>query len=442
MDMGNELVIQIMLLLVLIMVNAIFAASEIAIVSSNRGRVERLAKEGNKPAQKLVSFIDEPSQFLATIQIGITLAGFMASASAATTLAAYVSPILLTIGLSAAISNQLAVVLITLVLAYLTLVFGELYPKRIGMQQAERLALKTVSGIALLAKIFRPIVWLLTKSTDLLMVMTRQEKTTPEQLQTYEQLQLILDTIEQGVFTNEQREQFRDLVAFQEKQLDEVMLARADVVFLNLDDPIETIFDQIKKAKATRFPVYRGDIDEIIGFLYVKDMYYYMLEHVQTALPSIPWGALLRKPVFFVEHNFAHDALHQLQQQGAHMAAVIDESGGVSGVVTMELLAQAIIGESFEEEEHSRDEVQRISRFTYLIDGATPLEEINKKFDLALKSAHVVTIGGYLSEKLGHLPVVSEIVKLPQDRIVIQAVTVEQHRVETVKLTVLKKTHT
>lgn len=384
----------------LILLNAFFSASEMAIVSVNKNKIKILSQEGDHKARLLMDLMEQPNKFLSTIQVSITLAGFLASASAALGMADDLGGWLQTLGVPYA--TQIAVVLVTLALSYVTLVLGELYPKRLALQHALKISLATVRPVLFLSKLMAPFVYLLSASVTLLLKLTRQ-KTTPSEDEFSEDdvMSMVEVGQEAGFLKEEGARMISSIFAFDDKLAYEVMTPRTDVFTIDIDDPQEEYVDELMELRYSRIPVYEDDMDNIIGILNIKD---YLIQAKEIGFENIDLRKILRKPYFIPESKKIDDLFRELQSAKQHIAILIDEYGGFSGIVTMEDLIEEIVGEIDDEFDEEEPSIQMVGPNEYLLDGAVSLGDLNDELDLDLQSENSETLGGFLLEILGEIP--------------------------------------
>ncbi|KJZ93814.1 Magnesium and cobalt efflux protein CorC [Clostridium sp. IBUN22A] len=329
---------QIILIVILTLINAFFASAEMAIVSINKNKVKHLAEEGNKKATILLKLMEEPTKFLSTIQVGITLAGFFSSASAATGLSGTFGELLKSIGIP--YSNEIALVVVTVILSYITLVFGELFPKRIALQNAEAIAMFSVKPILFVSKVTLPFIKLLSLSTNLLIklfgfnVDGLDEKVSKEEIKS-----MVEVGQEHGVINETEKEMIDSIFEFDDKLAYEVMTPRTNVYLINIDIPLSEYIDELIEERYSRVPVYEGDTDNIIGILYMKDFF---IEARKFGFDNVDIRSILQEPYFIPETKNIDELFKELQSCKKHMAILIDEYGGFSGIVSIEDLIEEI----------------------------------------------------------------------------------------------------
>lgn len=427
MDSGpSSILLELLLILVLVLVNAFFAASEMAIVSINKNKVSLLAEEGSSKAKYLLKLLNEPSRFLATIQVGITLAGFLASASAATNISKHISYIFE--GFNIPGSDEIAVVVITILLAYITLVFGELFPKRIALQKSEQIAMFAVTPIIFVSKIASPFVKMLTASTNLLVKIfglnldNLEEKVSEEEIRS-----MIKVGEENGVINEIEKDMIDGIFKFDDTLAKEIMTPRRNVFALELNTPIEEQINRISEEQYSRIPVYENDIDNIVGVLYMKDLFFKLKD---GDIRSINIKEMLR-PAYFVPETKNIDALfRELQNTKNHMAILIDEYGGFSGIVTIEDLIEEIMGNIFDEYDECTDYIKKVDSNSYLINGLIPIDEVNENLNIKLPSDDIDTIGGFVVNLLGTIPKENDDSVIEYDNLIFKIEKVNEKRIE------------
>jgi putative hemolysin len=392
---------QLFILALLILINAYFASAEMAIVSVNRNKVKILAQEGDNKAKLILDFLEQPNRFLSTIQVAITLAGFLASAFAATGIADDVAALLSKLHIIP-YTRQVAVVLVTVVLSYFSLVLGELYPKRMALQHSLKIARFTVGSIIFISKLTAPFVWLLSTSVTLLLKLTKQQITSEQDGFSEDEVMSMVEVgQETGFLKEEGAKMINSIFAFDDKLAYEVMTPRTDVFAINIDDPQEKYINELMELRYSRIPVYEGDSDNIIGILNIKD---YLIAAWSGGFENVDIREILRKPYFVPESKNIDELFRDLQSSKQHIAILIDEYGGFSGIVTMEDLVEEIVGDIDDEFDEAEEELTQLDENTYLLDGLISLDDLNEDLGLNLVSENSETLGGYLIEKLGKIP--------------------------------------
>lgn len=430
MDIDPDLFLQILLLIALTGINAFFAASEMAVVSLNKNKISTLAQEGNKKAQKLLELIDEPNRFLSTIQVAITLAGFFASASAATGISVYLADFFNTF--SFPYSETIAIVIVTVILSYFTLVFGELFPKRVALQKSEQISLASVNIIIFVSKIAAPFVKILSLSVTALLKLFHMNQDNIEEAVSEEEIKALLAAGQHSGVINETGKEFiESIFEFDDRLAFEIMTPRPDVYMLDLDDSLDEWLDELLAMRYSRIPVYQNDQDEIIGILHLKDL---IIEAKQKGFDKIDLKSILQKP-YFVPESIKIDVLFKkMQKAKVYMAILIDEYGGFSGIVTMEDLVEEIVGDISDEDDEIIENIIKTTEGNYIISGSIPLDDLNEALKLNLHSENHETLNGYLIDQLGIIPDAESKDMIKFDNLQFEILEVKDKCIEKVKL--------
>lgn len=430
MDIDPDLFLQILLLIALTGINAFFAASEMAVVSLNKTKISTLAQDGNKKAQKLLALIDEPNRFLSTIQVAITLAGFFASASAATGISVYLADFFNTFSLP--YSETIAIVIVTVILSYFTLVFGELFPKRVALQKSEQVSLASVNIIIFVSKIAAPFVKILSVSVTALLKLFHMNQDNIEEAVSEEEIKALLTAGQHSGVINETGKEFMESIfEFDDKLAFEIMTPRPDVYMLDLDDDLTKNMDELLTMRYSRIPVYQNDQDEIIGILHLKDL---IIEAKQKGFDKINLKSILQKP-YFVPESIKIDVLFKkMQKAKVYMAILIDEYGGFSGIVTMEDLVEEIVGDISDEDDEIIENIIKTTEGNYIISGSIPLDDLNEALKLNLHSENHETLNGYLIDQLGIIPDAESKDMIKFDNLQFEILEVKDKCIEKVKL--------
>lgn len=392
--------IQILVLILLITLNAFFASAEMAFVSLNDAKIEKEAKGGNKKAKQIHKMLQEPSKFLATIQIGITLAGFLSSAFASESFADELAPILnnlIPIGL--ATWNTISIVLITIILSYFTLVFGELVPKRFAMKNCEKVAYASVGVIKAISLVTAPFVRFLTFSTNfvskLFGVSAQDEETVTE-----EEIRMMVDVGEEkGAIEETEKELINNVFEFNDKVVSEVMIHRTEIFAVDIKNNISDVLNQIDDVKYSRIPVYDESIDDIKGVLYTKDLIKVLKKQKDVKVKTI-----MRDAYFVSENKPIDDLFRELQKSKMQMAIVLDEYGGTSGIITMEDIIEELVGNIFDEYDDVELDYEKIDDNTFIINGNVSIHDAKKILEVNIPEGDYDTLSGYLIEELGRIP--------------------------------------
>lgn len=395
------MITQIVILVVLILLNAYFAASEIAFISLNDTKIEKQAKEGNKKAKQIQKMLKNPSEFLATIQIGITLAGFLSSAFASDAFADILAPALYKIFpmISIQVFKGISIVLITIILSFFTLVFGELVPKRVAMKYYEKITFSSISVIKFLSIITLPFVKVLSYVTNFISKLFGISEN-EEEVVTEEEIKMMIDEGEEkGTIRKEEKEMIHNIFEFNDITVSEVMTHRTNVYAIELESEINDIIKELDDYKYSRIPVYEETIDNIKGVLFVKDLLKYLHERKNIKIKNI-----IREAYFVSENKPINELFKNLQKNKMQMAIVVDEYGGTAGIVTMEDLLEEIVGNIFDEYDEIENDYTKIDDNTFLINGSISINDLKKILKIDLPEGDYETLSGYLIKLLGRLP--------------------------------------
>lgn len=411
--------IEYVILVVLVLINAFFAASELAIVSTRKTRIKQLADDGNRGARSVLRLSDNPRRFLATIQVGVTLAGFFASAFGAVSLVRVFNDLLLGFGLEKGLAGTLAFILVTVLIAFITLIFGELVPKTLAVEAAEPIALAVARPIEFIAKIAAPIVAFLTGTTNLIVRLLggKRKSGTPTVTQE-EVVSMVSAGQEEGVFQPQQEELIKSVFDFSEKRVREVMVPRPDMTRISADLPLSEAAALMIESDYSRYPVYQGDNDNIVGVVFNKDA----LRCYVSGQAEITVAELIRPAYFVPESKFVSELFTELQKSRTHLAIVVDEYGSVAGLVTLEDLLEELVGEIQDEFDHEESNLTRISDTEFVVSGRATLHDLNQELGFKLdedengERLDVDTIAGLVIAQLGHIPQVGETTRLELPR--------------------------
>ena len=397
---GGSLILQFIVIVVLTGINAFFSSAEMAIVSINRNKLKILVEEGNKKAIMLENLMKEPSKFLSTIQVGITLAGFFASASAATGLSQYLS---IYLGkLKIPYSSHISMILITLLLSYITLVFGELIPKRIALRSSEKTALASVGIIVMVSKIFSPFVKFLTFSTNVILTVLKMKEDNIEEKVSKEELRSLVEVgREHGIINEVEKEMIENIIEFDEKVAREIMIPRTKVFLIDKNISVDELFEKKEVEVYSRIPVYEDEADNIVGILFMKDL---MIEAYRKGFQNVKLTEIMQEAYFVPETKNVNELFNEMQAEKKHIAILIDEYGGFSGIVTLEDLIEEVMGNIADEFDADDSSIKKLAINKYLINGELSLNDLNNYFHIELESKHYDTLSGLLIEYMGYIP--------------------------------------
>jgi putative hemolysin len=412
----SQILVDLLVIVLLVALNALFVAAEIALITVRRSRVDQLAEDGERGALRVQRLIADPGRFLAVIQVGITFVGFLASAFAAVSLVELLDSALQTLGIPAGYSAPVSLLAVTILLSGFTIVFGELVPKTLALAHPERFALTFARPVDILGRLLGPVVRLLTSITAAITRPLGADVNQEAQISA-EELKLIVERGgEQGILEAEEEQMIHAVIELGERRLHEVMVPRIDMVALAADASFEDAIDLIVGGGHSRIPVYEGTVDEIVGILYAKDLLTF-LKGGSAPRPTL--RALLRTPVFVPESMTIDDLLHEFQRRKVHLAIVLDEYGGTAGLVTIEDLLEEIVGEIQDEYDVEEPMVEKLSDDEARIDGRASIDDLAEAFDLELEledDDEYDTVGGLIFHRLGDVPE-------PGDRITVEALT-------------------
>lgn len=433
MDLQSAL-LSVALLLLLILVNGFFAASEIAVITLNDGKIKKMAEEGNKKAKKLVKLTENSSRFLSTIQIGVTLSGFLTSASASQSFANMLADQLSFLPFSHSAIVGVSTVIITIVLSYFSLVLGELVPKKIAMQKAEQLSFRFVGILSATAKIFSPFISFLSFSTNLVLRLVGVDPNHSEETVTEEEILMMVDVGEEkGVIDEGAREMISNIFEFDDRAVSEIMTHRTEVTAVEDTMSIQEAVELAVRDGYSRMPVYHEQLDSVLGIFYVKDV----LKYVTTDVPPDMKLTDHMRPAYFVpESKSCNELLEEMTSRHIQIAIVVDEYGGTEGIVTMEDLLESIVGNIQDEYDDEEQEIFRVSENAFTVDGGTSIDEISDLMQVHLPEGDYDTIAGLVVELLGRIPKTGERPTVSYKSLTFTVEEVEDRRVS--KLLIVK----
>lgn len=430
---------QIILLFVLILCNAFFAASEMAIITLNDAKLYKLAEDGHKKAKQVLALTADSSRFLATIQVGVTLAGFLTSATAAQSLSAplarwFVNLIPATASYFGVVQS-VSVVAITLLMSYFSLVLGELVPKRIAMQKAEPIAFAFIGVLTAVAAVTRPFVKILSLSTNGLVRLFGMDPHANEENVTEEEIRMLVDVGEEkGVIEESQKDMINNIFEFDDLTAGEIMTPRTDVAALDVEDSLEEALRVGVDEGYSRLPVYEEDIDHVIGILHIKDL----LPYVGRTLPKeVSLRTLVRETYFVPETKNCGELFSEMTAKRMQMAIVVDEYGGVAGIVSMEDLLESIVGNMQDEFDNEEEEITQLDDNIFEVDGSTSLEELGDLLQVDLPEGDYETVGGFLFQQLGRIPGPDEHPEVQYENLVFTVQKMDDRRIDEVHIEVL-----
>ncbi|MSY35352.1 MAG: DUF21 domain-containing protein [Actinobacteria bacterium] len=396
----------------LILTAALFVAAEIALISLRDSQVRQLATRG-KPGARVAKLAENPNRFLAAAQVGVTVCGFLSAALGAEKLGGYVIPWLEDQGLSHGASTTLSIIGVTLVIAYFSLVFGELVPKRLALFRSEQISLASAGIIDLIAKVFRPVIWLLSKSTDFVV---RAFGVDPKEQRSAMSEEELLDLVAgHAALTEEERDIVEEVFNASERQVHEVMVPRTEVDFMDATLSVGKAIELAVDKAHSRYPVVRGSSDEVVGFIHVRDLLDTSLASKSTKIVE-----LVRNIMFLPGTKGVLPALTEMRMQGQHLAIVLDEYGGTDGIITLEDLVECLIGDIRDEYDDEEAEVNLEARTgDFEVDGLISIEDLIEQTQLQIPDGPYETASGFVMHYLGRIPREHDVVNLNGLRITV-----------------------
>lgn len=429
---SSFVIIDLLILAFLILVNAFFSATEIAVISLNDNKIRRKAEEGDKIARQLIKLITEPGSFLATIQVGVTLAGFLSSAFAADRFA---DRLYIMIGLDVPAIKNISVIVVTIILAYFSLVLGELVPKRVAQNNPEKFANRVVGVITALGFILRPFIILLTFSTNVVLRILRIDPTKTNRSVTEEEIRMMVDVgRESGNIHAAEKEMIENIFEFNDTSVSEVMTHRTNIVSLDVDSDYAEVLEVAIHEKYTRIPVYEDNIDNIIGILHIKDLLYHAAEGL-----SQPFSLrnMIRPPYIVPESKNVDALFREMQRDRIQLAVVIDEYGGTAGIITIEDLLEEIVGNMQDEYDEEEQEIVQKDQYTFIVSGMAPLDEVSEAVGLELPDDDFDTLAGLVISLLGRIPDENEYPEVRFSNLHLKVLEMDEKRVSKVQLTII-----
>lgn len=434
----KEIILILVIQLILLYLNGFFSSTEMALVSLNETKIKLEAEEGNKKSRTIYNLIKDPSRFLSTIQIGITLANLLAGTFAAGTFAEPLAKGLINSGLNIPLGTLVAIVsiIITLVLAFFTIVFGELVPKRLAIKNPEKIARRNCGFIKGLSKAVSPFVWLLTKTTKLVTKIMGITIDNDGKMITEDEIRLMISAGEEkGTIEEYEKEMINNVFEFNDTSVDDLMTHRSKVIAIADNASLEEIIKLVTAEKYSRYPVYHNNIDDIIGVLHIKDLLCFNMTDNKKSIKE-----LMRKPYFVPEGKLADDLLREMKSSKNHLAVVVDEYGLTAGIITMEDLIEEIVGRIYDEHDTVDFLMQKIEEDTYLVNGMLSIDELNKTLDLELPDDEYDTFAGFIIGQLGYIPAEGEKPAIEYKNLKISVEQTKGKTISLVKLTISKFT--
>ena len=404
-------IFELAIIALLVVLNGVLVAAEIALVTVRRSRLQQLVDEGRDGAKRVDRLISEPGRFLAVLQLGITFVGFLAAAFAGANIASSLADWLRGFPALASQAGLVALLIVTLGVAFVTAIFGELVPKTLALAHAERYALLFARPVEVLGRIFAPVVWVLNGITMRITRMLGVTDFERDRLSSEELMILVERGGQQGVIEAEEEQMIGAVLELGESRVHEVMVPRMDIVALPVTAGLDEIVDTIVREGHSRIPVFEDSVDNVVGILYAKDL----LPYLKGADSPPPIRKLLRSPLFVPESMLVDDLLHSLQRRKVHIAIVLDEYGGTAGLVTIEDLLEEIVGEIQDEYDTEEPMIVKLSDHAARVDGRASVDELVEAFGVNLDGEdreEYDTIGGLVYHRVGGVPKVGDEVRV------------------------------
>ncbi len=434
-----------LLQVILIALNAVFACAEIAVLSFNETKLQKMAEDGDRRARRLSSLTKEPARFLATIQVAITLSGFLASAFAAENFAGRIVDWLLSLGVPTdwrGFLNTLSVILITIILSYFTLVFGELVPKRVAMRKAEGVSLALSAPLVFIAKIFQPLVWVLTASTNLVLRALGIDPNETDEEVSEEDILLMVDAGNQtGAIDSTEHELIQNVFGFDDLTAGEIATHRTDVAMLWDEDNFEAWDTTVHTNRFTFYPICKESQDNVIGILNAKD--YFRIPASERNKESVMQAAV--KPAYLVPEGVKADVLLQNMRKSRNkFAVVIDEYGGMAGIVTITDLIERLVGDISDDDAEQpnfgeSDEVVELEDGVFQVPGTAAIEDVAEALKIEIPTEDSDTFGGFVFAELGTIPPDGTTCNLTVDNLEIEVTEVEDHQMVSARVRVIRE---
>jgi putative hemolysin len=417
----------ILLLIALVLVNAFFAASEIAIITLNDNKIKKMAEDGNKKAGKVLKLTSNSSRFLATIQVGITLSGFLTSASASQSFAGKLAQALSFLPFSPSFLYGASTVIITMLLSYFSLVFGELVPKKIAMQRAEELSFKFIGVLNSTSAIFKPFISFLTFSTNVVLKIMGFDPNSSEDTVTEEEILMMVDAGEEkGVFGETAKDMISNIFDFSDITASEIMTHRTEVGAVEDTANIQDVVNLSIEKGYSRIPVFHEDLDNVLGVVYVKDLLKYVGNEVNQEIKITD----LMRPAYFVPESKRCSSLFtEMTERRTQIAIIVDEYGGTEGIITMEDLLESIVGNIQDEYDNEEEEIHKVADNKFTVDGGTSIDEISDLVGVDLPEGDYDTIAGFVVELLGRIPKPNENPSVTFENLTMTVQAVEDRRI-------------
>lgn len=397
-----DVVGDVLVVLAFVLLGGFFAAAELALVSLRDMQVQRLSERGRR-GRRLAALVANPTRFLAAVQVAVTLAGFVSAGFGASTIAPKFAPVLIGAGLSSGLANSIAFILVTVLIAYISLVIGELVPKRIAMQRTEQVALLAATPIDVIARLFRPFIAAISVATNAIVRMLGMDPKASREQMSGEELRDLVAAHED--LSRQERDLIDDVFSAGDRELREVMIPRTEVEFLDATLPLTEAVSLVSDQPHSRYPVIRGTTDDVVGFVHIRDIL-----APRSSEAGVRVGSLIRPVVSFPGTNDVLSTLNQMRRQRQHLAIVVDEYGGTAGIITMEDLVEELVGEIEDEYDTQPTGRAGLQHGELVVEGLMNLEDFADEAGRAIPDGPYETVAGFVVAELGRLPQVGDLV--------------------------------
>lgn len=433
-----SIILKTVLMIFLILVNAFFACSEIAVISLNDKKIDKLASEGHKKAKLVQKLTENSSNFLSTIQIGVTLAGFFTSASAAQTYAPLITEAVTKhVTIRPSIVSGISSAVITILMSYLSLVFGELVPKKLAMAKSEKISYAFAPILYAVSIVAKPFVKLLSFSTNTVLRIIGIDPNADEEQVTEEEILMMVDVGEEkGVIENSQKEMINNIFEFDDMDAGDIMTHRVDMTAVEADEPVQTVIEAAIADGYSRIPVFDDDPDNIVGVVYIKDLLKFIGEDIpqNTTIRQV-----MREAYFVPESKKCGELFAEMTEKHIQMSIVVDEYGGTAGIVTIEDILESIVGNIQDEYDSEDEEISKINDNIYTVDGITDIDEVDELIGAHLPKGDYDTIGGFLISRLGYLPVDGGMDEVEYENLKFTVLSVDERRIDKIKIEIFPR---
>lgn len=430
---SSNVLIYLLILVVLVFVNGFFAASEMAMVTLNDAKLKLMSEDGNRKAKLVQKLLNQPTKFLASIQVGVTVAGFMTSAVAADKFAGPLANLIYAIAKTRYdLIHTIVLILLTVLLAFISIVFGEMVPKRIAMNNPERVSFAFAPILMFFYRLSKPAIFLLSKTTNgTLRLLGINPNGQPEEV-TEEEIMMMVDVgKENGVIEESQKDMIAGIFEFDDTTADEVMTHRTEIVAVEINSHIDEVISYTVNEGYSRIPVYEDDLDNIVGVVYVKDLLKYVGKNIES---EVTIKDCMRKALYIPESIKLREVFTKLTENRMQMAIVVDEYGGTAGIITMEDLLESIVGNMQDEFDDEEEEISRESDTVFTIEGTAPLDEVAPLLDITIPDdTEYDTIGGFLTGLLERIPDEDENPEIEFDYVKFTVLSVEERRIASIR---------